>query len=353
MKILYVGYEKIDRKTGGGIVSATNLEVLKEIYKENLYEVNIKIEKSFIKNLKNYFLFSFKGQTKEIENKIYQIIKTQKIEKIFFDGSIFGNLYKKIKKINKDIEIVTFFHNIEKKYYLKRVKVEGILRIILLPNIFYNEKLSVKYSNKIIVLNERDKEDLEKIYKNFLSDKKIFIIPIMLKDRYKEKKLSYCDYDYLFIGSKFYANVHGISWFIENVLPNVTGKLLVIGKGMEILKQNYHNISNLKIVGAVENVDKYYYDDNIIISPIFHGSGMKTKTIEALMFNKYIVGTREAFIGIKNINFIGKCCQTKEDFIRVLNNLEKEDIKKIDSRKIYLDNFNYKILFNKYKEIFK
>lgn len=179
-------------------------------------------------------------------------------------------------------------------------------------------------------MNNREVNELTKIYKNKLVNKSIYEIPLYLDDRYDStRELKKCDYDYLFIGSGFYANIHGVSWFIENVLPNIKGKLLVIGKGMEVLKEKYQESEKLEIKGTVENIDDFYYEDNIIISPIFYGAGMKTKTVEALMFNKFIIGTSEAFIGIENIEIknFGKICNTKDEFITELNKIGNRSIK--------------------------
>lgn len=333
MKILYIGYNFKDNKNGGNIVRKNHYKVLRELYGKNLYEVIIELRENLKDILKDYLTFSFNGQTKEINKKVLKTIEEKKIDKIVFDGSTFGNLVKKIKKKYPKKEIITFFHNIERNYFKERIKIEGATRYILLPSIIYNENLCVKYSDKLILLNKREIDELEKIYKNKLRNKKIYEIPLYLEDRYDPtRKLKKCDYDYLFIGSGFYANLHGVSWFVENVLPNIKGKLLVIGKGMEVLKEKYIDTEKLEIKGTVENIDNYYYEENIIISPIFYGSGMKTKTIEALMFNKTIIGTSEAFVGIKNIEGI---CNTKEEFIEKIQTLKKRAKGKYISRETF------------------
>lgn len=341
MKVLYIGYDFSDNKIGGNIGRENHYKVLKEFYKENLYEVIIELRKNTRDILKDYLTFSFNGQTKEINQKVLEIVEEKKINKIVFDGSTFGNLAKKIKKKYQDKEIITFFHNIERNYFKERIKVEGVTRCILLPSIIYNENLCVKYSDKLILLNKREINELKKIYGDKLENKKIHEVPLYLEDRYdSDRELRKCDYKYLFIGSGFYANVQGISWFIENVLPNIQGKLLVIGKGMEVLKEKYQNSDKLEIKGTVENIDDYYYEENIIVSPIFYGSGMKTKTIEALMFNKIIVGTSEAFIGIfdDKIATGNYKCDTKEKFIEKLNKIKV--IKNIKNREIYIKKYS-------------
>lgn len=353
MKVLYIGYNFSDNKIGGNIGRENHYKVLERLYGKNLYEVIIEIRQSTKDILKDYLTFSFNGQTKEVDKKVLKIIKEEKIDKVIFDGSTFGNLAKKIKNKYPYKEIITFFHNIERNYYKERIKVEGVTRYILLPSIIYNENLCVKYSDKLILLNTREINELKKIYKNKLKNKKIYEIPLYMEDRYNlTKKLKKCDYDYLFIGSGFYANLHGVSWFIENVLPKIKGKLLVIGKGMEILKQKYSDSDKLKIEGAVENIDYYYYEDNIIISPIFYGAGMKTKTIEALMFNKKIIGTSEAFVGItiEKTNENICICNSQEEFIEAFNRIKRIKIE-IKNRKIYEEKYSSKANVELLKEI--
>ncbi|MFK4784385.1 glycosyltransferase family 4 protein [Fusobacterium sp. MFO224] len=348
MEILYIGSDFSGGKSGGNIVRKNNHDILKKIFKDKMHSYLFNINRDKKKILKNYLLLQFNGQTKEMEREIFKKIKGNNIDVIFFDGSFYGNLSEKIKKKYKNIKIITFFHNIEKNYYRDRLKIENKFFMIVYLSVVYNEKLAIKSSDEIILLNEREEKELVKNYKNILGNKKINIIPIFMKDKYDEKiKLQKCDYDYLFIGSYFFANVQGISWFVEEVLPNIKGKLLVIGNEMEKLKKVFRDTEKLEIKGTVESLDKYYYEDNIIVSPIFLGSGMKTKTIEALMYNKTIVGTKEAFIGISDIDSVGYECNTKEEYIEILT----KEIEKKNSRELFLANFSLEIVEKKYRKI--
>lgn len=345
--ILYIGYEFCDGQNGGNVVRKAHYELLKEIYQDRLKTFLYQLDKNKIKILKNYIFFSFNGQNKKLDKKIIKLIKDERIKKVILDSSLFGNLVKKIKKFFPDIKIITFFHNIEINYFRERIKIEGKSRYLLLPSVYFNEYLSVKYSDEIILLNKRDLVELNKNYR--ILNQKIHIIPIYLKDRYKkiEKEIE-TEYQYLFIGSAFFANLEGISWFIEEVLPNIDGNLLILGNGMEILKDRYKETRKLKIIGRVKNIDEFYYKNNIIISPIFSGSGMKTKTIEAMMFNKKIVGTNEAFIGIEKTICGIELANTKEEFIEVLKNNKNL---KVETRKIFLMKYSFEKNKNKIKEI--
>lgn len=345
MNCLYVGYDFSEGKVGGNIVRENNYKIL------NMIE-NFKVTNFFIKNdirkldlLINSLKLSFNGGNKKIVDQFKDKLKKESYTHVFFDGSLYGKLVKYTKLNYPKIKIITFFHNIEVNYYIERVKVEGLQNALVLPSVMYNEKSSSKYSDKIIVLNDRDKKELMNKYKIENST----VIPISLEDKFDSaREIKECDYDYLFIGSAFFANVQGISWFIDEVLPYVPGKLLVIGKGMEKLRDKYKDSNKLKILGTVDDIEKYYYEDNIIVSPIFYGSGMKTKTIEALMYGKTIVGTEEAFVGIDQKDLL--VCNNLEEFIK---NLTKVQNRNSFNRQLFVKRFSLEISKEKISDIFK
>ena len=77
--------------------------------------------------------------------------------------------------------------------------------------------------------------------------------------------------NFILFGSAFYANIKGIEWFVDKVLPNINYDLAVIGNNFE----KFHNLLNNKkiiFLGKVNNIDKWYKNASFVISPIFLGS---------------------------------------------------------------------------------
>jgi hypothetical protein len=70
----------------------------------------------------------------------------------------------------------------------------------------------------------------------------------------------------------------------------------------------------------VNDLEELYIHATAIVCPIFSGSGMKTKMIEALRYGKYIFATSEAFEGI-DVDFvkIGGLCNTNNEFVNSIN----------------------------------
>ncbi|WP_166667400.1 glycosyltransferase family 4 protein [Hypnocyclicus thermotrophus] len=160
----------------------------------------------------------------------------------------------------------------------------------------------------------------------------------------------------LFVGSYFFANIEGITWFVKNVMPEIEGKLYIVGKGMEKLREELSR-ENVEVVGGVEDLAEYYYNANFIVAPIFSGSGMKVKTAEALMYGKTIFGTKEAFEGYElEFGKIGEECNSRDEFIEKINQyINDKKIEKFNkfSRNNYLEKYSNNILKEGIKNLFK
>lgn len=344
---------------GGGKGSERNYLFLKERYELELinfsnntykkkYIYEIKVSENKLKNFFKSILLYSGNLTFSNEKDILKLIKVSQYEIIFLDSSHYGRLAKIIKKIKPDIKIVTFFQNIELDFILQYVinekKIKKYLQLFKLPAIYYNEKMSVKYSNYIITLNTRDSAQLKKYYKG----KSNLELPVSINDIEEQKREiavnEELEKDYiLFIGSYFYGNYIGINWFIEKVMPFINKKLLVVGKGFEKMRDKLEK-NNVKVIGTVDDVSIYYRNADCVVMPILCGAGMKLKTVEAMMYGKSIYGTSEAFEGyLVDYDKIGGLCNSDKEFIEKLNMNNYSKYNQY-SRKIYEELYSYDII---------
>ncbi|MGB0838766.1 MAG: glycosyltransferase family 4 protein, partial [Chitinophagales bacterium] len=106
-----------------------------------------------------------------------------------------------------------------------------------------------------------------------------------------------------FIGSMdWLPNLWGMQWFLKEVwtklhnkYPNL--KLYIAGRNMPE-KFQAQKIPNVHIIGEVPDAIAYMRNHAIMIVPLFSGSGMRVKIIEALALGKPIVATTLAAEGI-------------------------------------------------------
>lgn len=333
---------------GGSLVNKRNLRILDSCCDKIDVFLLGRMPRKF-KVLYDIIMYkNFYGITNDKKREIFDKIRKNNYDFCFISSSLGGILVYEIKKYFPQQKVIVFFHNVEYKFFLQYAKQVSFYKKILAFNAKENEKMAVKYADKIISLNKRDSIEIEKLYGRAVD----FILPTTFDDKYENiirlncNKKDSTEKILLFVGSNFYANFHGINWFIENVLNRLNNVILyVVGKGTETWKEKFENVNNLNIVGSVDDLGKYYALADAVVSPIFLGSGMKTKTAEALMYGKYIFGTKEAFEGY-DIDFskIGGMCNNKEDFIKKINNHFKMTNNNYNeySRNIFLEKYDTK-----------
>ena len=273
-----------------------------------------------------------------------QRIQRERVGKVFVDGSNLGEFVKAVKRSFPTVEVVTFFHNVEARFFLGSLNQAQSMRALAVLAVNYlAERKSVRFSDKIICLSERDSRLLLRLYGRAATH----ISPMALEDklptdpdlsapRRKEEFV-------LFVGGMFYANRAGISWFVEHVVPRIGIKTCIVGKGFEDIKHDLEQAGKVEVVGAVDRLAEWYRDARFVIAPIFDGSGMKTKVAEALMYGKKIVGTPEAFSGYEDIaDRAGWSCTTADEFVDAIAHAQREVTLGFDPqlRALYEENYS-------------
>lgn len=291
-------FKKKDSYGGRQLLALRNIKLLKEIFNKNVLIIKFKKKNNGLKIFYNLYKGYIDGIEKSLLKNIVKKIKKQKIKKVFVDGSNFGEAVRFFKKEIPEIKIYTFFHNVESLFFYSLFKEKKTIHSfgVFLAN-YLAECKAVKFSDKIILLSKRDKTNIFRIYGRHAD----CICPLSVEDRMINKKNTrnqvYSRPYLLFVGTAFYANVKGIMWFIKNVIPKIDVKVYIVGKGFEVFRKTLEINEKIKVFGFVKNIRKLYLNASLIIAPIFHGSGMKTKVAEAMMFGKKIIGTPEAFSG--------------------------------------------------------
>jgi glycosyltransferase involved in cell wall biosynthesis len=257
-----------------------------------------------------------------VEADILAQIVREDVSRIYLDGSNLGRLAHAVRKALPQVEILTFFHNVEARFFLGALRQSKSVRAVgvLLAN-FRAERMAVRHSHRLLTLSRRDGALLKKVYGREGTD----ILPMAMEDNAPLPGAPASDEApaegryALFVGGAFYANVAGIRWFAREVAPGTAMSTVVVGRGLEAWQEELERPGNVTVAGPVDRLDLWYRDAAVVIAPIFDGSGMKTKVAEALMFGKLIIGTPEAFSGYEEIaGKAGYVCETAEQFAAAL-----------------------------------
>lgn len=319
-----------------------------------------------IYNMKHYFFLKEKirnvmqGNITQISNteiqKIINIIQENKYDIVVLGCSESGRLIKSVKSIN--IKVITFYLDIIANAVKTKLKNKfSFAYIPVALSEFWAEKMTTDLSDSVVVLNQRDADCLRKQWKRVADA----IIPICVEDRFRDNEVIPVEKDerlkILFVGTFSWGpNEEGIRWFCDAVMTkllnnNVT--LYIAGFGTERMKEDntISSMKNVEILGTVDDLASIYGSMDVVVSPILSGTGMKTKTAEALMHGKYILATKEAIEGFTGLE--DSLCHSENDFIsRIKMCCKHRPERYIEAnRNIYINNYSVEAVTNKIKAV--
>ena len=377
MNVLFVTSE-VFNKTGGGMLARAYVETLRKMEGVNAYPFifpkrGLKEEENFdgwivneafssVQKVFNVFSRTHALIGKKAEEDFVEVINKYKIDIVFLFRAVESRFMQIVHERNLNVKVVALYIDIYPDVYKLRKKN---LRDFLSHYPIYKQRLKIqKYCTEnadgTIVLNDREKAAFEKNY----GKSPDLILPIISKDLFDENRVgverqngekSSNNLELLFMGSYFSPNINGIKWFVENVMPHVPDNvtLKIVGNKMEQLRDDaLFADSRIEVVGTVDDITGYYYKADVIIAPIFEGTGMKTKTAEALMFGKQMLASEEALCGYETVS--GFLCKDAEEFISKIKQFEEHRPKKFNKnlRQIYLTQYSENAIADSLKKLF-
>jgi hypothetical protein len=269
------------------------------------------------------------GVTPKVAARVVERARREGVTHLYLDGSNLGRLARAVRKALPDIRVISFFHNVEARFFLGAFRETGRARAlgVLVAN-YLAERMATRHSHRVVTLSERDSRGLERLYGRGATD----LLPMAMEDKLMRdealpqaaRRAAGAGPYLLFVGGSFYANEAGIRWFVEHLAAGAGLKTCVVGRGLESLRPQLEREGSVEVIGGVERLQDWYLEAAAVIAPIFDGSGMKTKVAEALMYGKRIIGTPEAFSGYENVaGAAGWVCTTKEDFAAALRQVRE------------------------------
>lgn len=169
------------------------------------------------------------------------------------------------------------------------------------------------------------------------NDEKIFYEKIMGKDLHflphlvpadfniEYKSLKDRRWDVYFIGFNNVFNVEGLNWFLNDVYPylNKNIRIVLVGSATKSIETKY---SNVDIIPFAPDLNEIYDNVKVAICPMFRGTGMKVKVVEAMSKGFPIVCNERGVDGIPDKNMCG-CLVTQDakQFADYINRLIKDE----------------------------
>lgn len=279
------------------------------------------------------------GITSSVEKGLLRRLSNGSLDCVFIDGSNLGRIARLLKNANVKVPIVTFYHNVEARFFFDALRASPTLRALgVLVSNAIAERWATRYSDVRLMLNDRDSQQLNKFYGRDGTD----LLPMVVPDSYRvdvnKTERPFIEKYALFVGGAFYANVEGLMWYAKNVASRSPIPTVVIGRGMEAHRVHLEQWGGLYVIGEVDDLAPWYSNAQIVVAPILSGSGMKTKTAEALMHGKPIVGTAEAFVGYR-LDWTDQLevCEEPAQFLDAIYNAAKIEACFYDTLRTYYE----------------
>jgi glycosyltransferase involved in cell wall biosynthesis len=138
-------------------------------------------------------------------------------------------------------------------------------------------------------------------------------------------------------------NLDGLVWFLEKVWPHLNKEthdkiqLKIAGSGnskkIQSLISQMPQRSNIKFLGRIEDVKKHYEECDLVIAPIFYGSGTRIKILEAALFGRACISTKIGFQGspvkLDGDHPGGLLAHTQEEWIDIIENFKTNYLKEV------------------------
>lgn len=279
----------------------------------------------------NYLISRFKS------DEIVTYLNSKKAEQydvIWFESLFSTAFHNDVKNAFPDAKLIYRAHNIEFQLWRGRLNEYNPIKRVILKKL--TERLE-KYEKELIstfdasiAISQKDESWIK-----HHSNKPTAVLPYF---NWKSDHKSTADFKsnplkFLFLGSlDWEPNLTGIKWLIQQVWPSVKQKLPeaelhIAGRNMpEDLKVVTNGVSYR---GQIEDVVDYYQEGEIVLVPVFSGSGIRIKIIEALSYQKAVITTD---IGLSGLNFTAnqdvKLANTTQEFVDAMIQLATDSVER-------------------------
>mgnify|MGYP000853116603 CR=1 FL=1 len=138
----------------------------------------------------------------------------------------------------------------------------------------------------------------EKIWFEKLSGRRIHFFPHLIESRHHlPLPVDARKWDIMYIGFHNPYNAEALQWFMERVYPQLDQKLKLVFVG-SVTEHVDCKRENIEVIPYAEDLGEIYKNAKLAICPMFHGTGMKIKVVEAMSYGLPIVCNERGVDGL-------------------------------------------------------
>jgi glycosyltransferase involved in cell wall biosynthesis len=290
---------------------------------------------------------------KAFEDEIVRKLKAHAFDLIQLEG-VFLATYIPLIRQHSSAKIAIRAHNLEHQIWERHLANE--------PHFIKKKYLSLQSkrlrrfeldafakADAIVTITDEDKKNIQQL----VPQKALYtcLTGINLNTYRNVENPSETNTLFHFASMDWMPNEEAVSWLLEQVWPTVLkhlleSKLVLAGKNMP---EKFRRLAskNLVVIEHVSNSADFYSTYDIMLVPLWSGSGLRIKLVEGLAYGKAIVTTSIGAEGIPYTNHKDLViADNAEDFagaiISLLNDEQKKKNLQANARLLAEKHFDYK-----------
>lgn len=300
----------------------------------------------------SYFVSRF--YFKEYEEALIQKLKSVSFDIIQIEGVFMCTYIPIIRKYSK-AKIVLRSHNVEHQIWERHLENEkaGLKKTYL--NLQNNrlKQFEINAFNQvdaIVTITDEDKKTIASISPK--TPLHTCLTGINLNSYQYVGDVKHPNTLFHFASMDWMPNIEAVDWLLNNVWPTILKnksdtKLVLAGRGMP---ERFKKLAsqNITIIEDVKDSKEFYTTYDIMLVPLWSGSGLRIKLVEGLAYGKAIITTSIGAEGIPYTNGQNMLiADTAEDFSKaILEVLHQSSLKQdlqTSARKLAENHFDYKV----------
>ncbi|MCD6017019.1 MAG: glycosyltransferase [Bacteroidetes bacterium] len=322
-----------------------------------------------VKNLfssESYFVSRF--FFKEYEEQLIKKLKSYSFDIIQLEGVFMASYIPTIKQFS-NAKIVLRSHNVEHQIWERHLQNE---KSIIKKNYLtiQNNRLkdfeinAFNEADAIVTITDEDKKNISEI----CPGKSVYtcLTGVNLNSYNQVPSPKQLNTLFHFASMDWMPNIEAVDWLLDSVWTEVIkqkpdAQLVLAGRGMP---QRIKKLAskNMTIIDDVKDSSEFYHNYDIMLVPLWSGSGLRIKLVEGLAYGKAIITTSIGAEGIpytKNKDFL--IADSSQDFTKAILTLLSDDQQKQNlqrsARTLAETSFDYKRiaanLISFYKDLIK
>ncbi len=296
--------------------------------------VTINTETNLSNALKNLFFSKLPYNaerfiSENFADKLKSVLNAESFDIVQLEG-LYLMPYTQMIREHSNAKIILRAHNIEHEIWKRNYITESNILKKIYMHLLARRMRHFEYSfinayDLLVPITLRDKEKLSTMG----NTKPVFVCPYAIEpDAHKAPDSDIQPHNFFYIGSlDWIPNQQGLIWFARNVWSRISNELkdvrfFVAGRNapsrLKYILEKYH----IDFLGEVDDATFFMHNKGVMLVPLFSGSGMRVKIIEAMAAEKVVISTT---IGIEGINLTHNknviVANSADEFLSAIKNI--------------------------------